>query len=151
MCCFKLEKKNQVSLVEDSAVVHFTTNWFLLISQIPSEMVLQSTKPDLIHLLPMSYATYYLFLNAILTPVLQAQTFNLLCPVPQHAMVCFPSQNLSFARTLQFTYLFTSLLSVSPQKNVSARKAVNLRAGLLRQPQYQCTCTSTWLEFNKHL
>ena len=60
MCCFKLEKKNQVSLVEDSAVVHFTTNWFLLISQIPSEMVLQSTKPDLIHLLPMSYATYYL-------------------------------------------------------------------------------------------
>lgn len=47
MCCFKLEKKKkkklkkcQVSLAEDSALVHFTKNWFLLIPSVLPEMVL---------------------------------------------------------------------------------------------------------------
>lgn len=40
MFYFKLEKKNQLSLIEDSALVHFTQNWLLLKFQVLLEMLL---------------------------------------------------------------------------------------------------------------
>lgn len=121
-CSFML-KNNYVSLAEDSALVISPELVSLdFWSPCRNGLTVCKARPYPFLTYPLSHLPRPPLLTHSITPVPQAQTFNLLWPIPQICHVLFPSQNLPLASPICF-------LSISPQENVSTWKAAALNAG----------------------
>ena len=136
MFCFKPKKKkkknwkkNQVSLIEDSALIHFTQNWLLLKFQVLLEMVLlfesgfmnNKTYPLDSHSSYQSHTGWNFQLSMAHSSII-------------HAL--FPSWNLTFSwNYLAHLFVYLSIINV-PSLECRHQESSALMTGLLWLSQH---------------